>query len=367
MRSISKKKSSRSTLPILFAPFLLFTLFPLFTPTTKASPIPLTGVLGAHDPSTLEQYASNGYIYFATGTDIVSRTSTNMTNWHNGPAVFSTIPSWTTSAVPGFTGDFWAPDVSYFNGIYHLYYAVSTFGSQVSAIGMATSPTLNPSSPSYHWTDQGEVIGSQVGSLYNAIDPSILVKSDNTVWMTFGSYWNGIYETQLDPTTGKPLNSTTTQLANNNMIEASYLYERNGFYYLFVNWGMCCQRVNSTYNIRIGRSTSVNGPFLDETGKQMTQSGGTLLLGTDGKYIGPGQTGIFTDTNNQNWLSDHYYDGTNNGSPTYELQQLNWTADGWPTVAAVALPEPGVISLIATSAPLLLCRKRIGRKLIRCV
>jgi arabinan endo-1,5-alpha-L-arabinosidase len=323
---------------------------------TAAAPLDLTGVTGAHDPSTLEQYATNGYIYFCTGQDIVSRTSSNMTHWNNGPAVFSTIPAWTTEAVPGFTGDFWAPEVSYFDGIYHLYYAVSTFGSQVSAIGMATNTTLNPSSPNYDWVDQGEVIGSTNGSAYNTIDPSILVQPDGTVWMTFGSYWNGIYETQLNPITGKLLNTTTTQVADNSQIEASYLYAHGGYYYLFVNFGMCCDGVDSTYNIRVGRSTSVTGPFYDQNGVPMTQGGGTLLLGTDGRYIGPGQTGIFLSTSGQYWLSDHYYDGDNNGTPTYELQQLYWTGSGWPSVTVV--PEPSAIAALLFAGPLLLRRRK---------
>jgi autotransporter-associated beta strand protein len=298
-----------------------------------AAPIAITGVTGAHDPSTLEQYSPDGFIYFCTGQDILSRTSTNMSNWSNGPAVFSTIPAWTTTAVPGFTGDFWAPDVSYFDGLYHMYYAVSTFGSQVSAIGLATNTTLNPASPNYDWVDQGEVIGSTNGSEYNTIDPSILVQPNGSIYMTFGSYWDGIYEVEINPATGKLAAGTPTfHLADNSMIEASYLYQNGGYYYLFVNFGMCCDGVNSTYNIRVGRSLSPTGPFLDASGVNMVDSGGTLLLGTQGKYIGPGQAGIFTATNGQDWLSNHYYDGTNDGAPTYELQPLYWTRAGWPSL-----------------------------------
>jgi arabinan endo-1,5-alpha-L-arabinosidase len=177
--------------------------------------------------------------------------------------------------------------------------------------------------------------------------------------MTFGSYWNGIYETQLDPTTGKPLNSTMRQLADNSQIEASYLYARDGYYYLFVNFGTCCQGVNSTYNIRVGRSTSVTGPFYDQSGVPMTQGGGTLLLGTSGRYIGPGQAGIFLDTSGQYWLSNHYYDGDNNGNPTYELQPLYWTASAWPTIV---VPEPSAFAALSIAAPMLLRRRNARRR-----
>ena len=104
--------------------------------------------------------------------------------------------------MPGFTGNFWAPDVIYFNGQYHLYYAVSTFGSQVSAIGLATNPTLDPNDPSYQWTDQGPVIQSTTGNSYNCIDPSVLFDASSNLWMSFGSFWNGIYLVQLDAATG---------------------------------------------------------------------------------------------------------------------------------------------------------------------
>jgi arabinan endo-1,5-alpha-L-arabinosidase len=131
MSNPSARRKTRKPLRISGLGILLGS--PLFfSNRTAAQVLPAYGVTGAHDPSTLQQYPTQDgteYLYFCTGQDILSRVSYNMENWQNGPAVFSTIPAWTTTAVPGFTGDFWAPDVSYFDGIYHLYYAVSTFGS----------------------------------------------------------------------------------------------------------------------------------------------------------------------------------------------------------------------------------------------
>jgi arabinan endo-1,5-alpha-L-arabinosidase len=137
------------------------------TASAQAQELPVLGVTGAHDPSTIIQEGSN-YYYYSTGQDILARTSTNLTNWSNGTPVFTTQPAWTTTAVPGFTGDFWAPEVTYMNGLYYMYYAVSTFGSQVSAIGLATSPTLNPSQSGYGWTDQGAVVQSTNGKTATA-------------------------------------------------------------------------------------------------------------------------------------------------------------------------------------------------------
>jgi arabinan endo-1,5-alpha-L-arabinosidase len=321
----------------------------------EATPLTLTGQTGAHDPSTVLQYGNGDFTYFATGLGIVSRQSTDMIHWTSGPVVFPTAPAWTTTAVPGANDNFWAPEVTYFGGTYRMYYAVSTFGSQVSGIGEATNTTLDPTDPAYKWVDQGPVIESHVGSLYNTIDPSILVDTNGKVWMSFGSFWDGIYETQLDPTTGMLKGSTTTQIATNAQIEASYLYKHDNFYYLFVNFGFCCQGVNSTYNIRVGRSTSATGPFIDESGNSMVAGGGTLLQGTSGKYIGPGQTGILTE-GDQDYLSFHYYDGTKNGNATFGMEDLFWTAQDWPTLTAV--PEPENLLLTAGGAIVLSSLRR---------
>ncbi len=304
----------------------------------RASPPDLRGSLGIHDPSPVIQ-CNGRYYVFGTHGGIFSKSSADKQYWVTGPSVFTLAPSWTTN----FSGtnsltvsldSFWAPDVIYFNGQYHLYYAISTFGSQKSAIGLATNPTLDPTAPDYAWTDQGPVITSTGGSLYNCIDPSAAFDASGNLWMSFGSYWNGIYLVRLDPTTGL-LNTTPTlthlaiNLASGDPIEASYLYYHGGYYYLFVNWGQCCAGINSTYNIRVGRSTSITGPYLDRNNSSMLSGGGTLFLKTTGKYIGPGQIGIL-DENGADSFSYHYYDANVNGAPTLDLEPLYWTPDNWP-------------------------------------
>ena len=175
---------------------------------------------------------------------------------------------------------FWAPEIAYFNNQFHLYYSVSTFGTQVSGIGLATNTTLDPQNPAYQWVDQGPVIQSTVGSAYNTIDPGILRESNGNLWMVFGSYWNGIYITQLSPTTGKRIaaNSPTFRLADREPgIEAAQMVERDGKFYLFVNWGTCCAGTSSTYNIRVGRSSSPTGPFVDKNGMSMVNGAGIVV------------------------------------------------------------------------------------------
>jgi arabinan endo-1,5-alpha-L-arabinosidase len=297
----------------------------------------LRGFIPAHDPSTMIR-CKNRYYIFSTGQGILSKSSADKVFWSPGPFIFTNVPSWTTNAVPGFTGVFWAPDVQFFNNQYYLYYAVSTFGSQISGIGLVTNPTLDPTDPAYHWTDQGPVIQSTTGSPYNTIDPSFIWDTSSNLWMAFGSYWSGIYLVQLNPATGLRISpaSPTYQLAYSSAIEASYVYHHGSYYYLFVNWGSCCSGVNSTYNIRVGRATSVNGPYLDRNGVNMVSSGGTLFLRGTGKFTGPGHMGIISE-NGQEWFTYHYYDA-NAWAPEYgayghadfDFEPLSWTADNWP-------------------------------------
>ena len=254
---------------------------------------PLRGYLYVHDPSTIIP-CKNKYYVFYTGQGIISKSSTDEVFWSGGPSVFASAPNWTTNLVPGFTGTFWAPDLMYLNGRYCLYYAVSTFGSQVSAIGLATNPTLDPTDPSYLWTDQGPVITSTNGSAYNTIDPQTVIDASGNPWISFGSYWSGIYVVQLDPLTGLRLssNSPTYNVAYNSSIEASCVFRHGNYYYLMADWGSCCDGVNSTYNIRMGRSTSITGPYLDRNGVSMVNNGGSLFLQGTGKFTGPGHFAV---------------------------------------------------------------------------
>ena len=310
----------------------------------QAAPPNLRGSLGIHDPSTIIQ-CNGRYYVFGTGGGIDSKSSADKQYWVTGPSVFTTAPSWTTSYTKSSLNGFWAPEIIYFNGLYHLYYAVSTFGTNYSAIGLATNPTLDPSNSSYLWTDQGAVITSTKANNYNCIDPSVTFDASSNLWMSFGSFWNGIYLVELDATTGllNATNSTLTHLAVNSAsgdpIEASYLYPYGGNYYLFVNWGSCCNGPWTTdnYNIRVGRSTTgITGPYYDRSGNNMASGGGTLFLKATGKFFAPGQIGILNE-NGTYYFGYHYIDAnygvaaSEYGVPTFDLEPLYWTPDGWPT------------------------------------
>jgi len=288
----------------------------------------------AHDPSTVLK-CQGEYWFFCTGVGIGSRRSKDLVHWTTGPRVFpDRPPAWHTNSVPGNRGHLWAPDVIYHRGRYLLYYSVSTFGKNTSAIGLASSVTLEPGSPDFGWTDHGPVIESRPTNDFNAIDPAVFADSDGRLWLSFGSFWSGLKLIELDPNTGKRLaaDSPIYPLANYRAIEAPFIHRREDRYYLFMNWDTCCRGLASTYNIRIGRSDSILGPYVDRDGKHLLEGGGTLLLGTTGPFIGPGHASILR-SNGTDLLSCHFYDGTTaRGTARLALLPIRWR-DGWPEVA----------------------------------
>jgi arabinan endo-1,5-alpha-L-arabinosidase len=285
------------------------------------------------DPSSIVKCREDYWVFY-TGRGVPSYRSKDLVKWERGPAVFKKAPEWIARVVPENRNlQYWAPDIIKLGDRYLLYYSVSSFGKMTSAIGLATNPTLDPDDPAYHWTDQGFVVRTQEGDGYNAIDPSVFHDLDGSLWLTFGSYWTGIKLIPLDPQTGKRLapEEKPLALAFNESIEASYLCRHDDYYYLFVNWGSCCQGPKSTYNIRIGRSRAVTGPYLDKAGVEMLRSGGSLFLATtNGPLIGPGHAGTLNALGKDWFTSDFEGDLRMDGRATLAIMPLRWGADGWP-------------------------------------
>ncbi|BCU79487.1 arabinan endo-1,5-alpha-L-arabinosidase [Luteolibacter sp. LG18] len=291
-----------------------------------------------HDPSSIVRNTKLSW-FFSTGPGIKSFSSSDLTNWSPGPPVFKTFPAWHNEQVPGNNGYLWAPDLIWRDGRYWLYYSVSTFGKNHSAIGLATSPTLDPQDRLYGWKDEGLVIQSKRGNDYNAIDPAIFQGADKRLWMVFGSFWSGIQLVPLDPVTGLLKKDAKPQrIAWSEQIEAPALIQHGKFHYLFVNHGLCCRGVDSTYEIRVGRSKTVTGPYLDKDGREMTTGGGTLFLGTEKPFIGPGHFATIEGYPGTRF-SFHYYDGNANGFSKLGIRELEWTEDGWPRAGKWVMPE----------------------------
>jgi arabinan endo-1,5-alpha-L-arabinosidase len=301
--------------------------------------------LACHDPSTIVQCKDEFWVFY-TGAGVRSAHSKDLIHWQPGPRRGTiSAPPWVASAVPNNWGnDFWAPDVMKVGDRYLLYYAVSSFGSPVSAIGLATNPTLDPADPAYRWTDRGIVVQSHRSDNFNAIDPAIARDTDGGLWLSFGSYWSGIKLIQLDPATGKRIkpDSEIYSLAHNSSIEAPYIYHHDKYYYLFVNWGRCCRGIYSTYNIRVGRSEKITGPYLDKTGKDMLNDGGSLVLGNEGQFIGPGHAGIIP-ANGKEWFSFHYEADARRRN-TLAIRPISWDANAWPVVEQMPEETPAATS-----------------------
>jgi arabinan endo-1,5-alpha-L-arabinosidase len=288
------------------------------------------------DPSSIVKCGDEYWVFY-TGRGVPSYHSKDLVKWEPGPPVFRTAPEWIAEAVPANRNmSYWAPDVIHLGDRYLLYYSVSSLGKMTSAIGLATTPTLDPSDPAYHWTDQGIVVQTHEGGDHNAIDPSVFADDNGTLWLAFGSYWSGIKLVQLDAKTGKrrASDAALSSLAYNKSIEASFLYKHDGYYYLFVNWGSCCRGVESTYNIRVGRSRAVTGPYLDKDGVDMMKGGGSLLLSNHGPMFGPGHASILVDQGKSWFTSDFEGDARMGGKATLAIMPLTWKS-GWPEVEVV--------------------------------
>src|ERR1019366_7162415 len=247
--------------------------------TAEPELLALAGDLGTHDPAIIR--AGNTYYVFCTGRVpggggiIPIRFSKDLRNWKLSGAVFDKLPEWVAKEVPK-ARDAWAPDISFFNGKFRLYYSLSSFGVNESAIGLATNLTLDPKSPKYQWVDEGLVVHSRTGQDdFNTIDPNLVIENKNTAWLNWGSFWGGIKMKRIDAKTGKLSSKDTTlySLASRprlkphvtppveGAIEAPFLVRRNGWWYLFVSFDFCCRGVRSDYNVVVGRSRKVTGPY----------------------------------------------------------------------------------------------------------
>jgi arabinan endo-1,5-alpha-L-arabinosidase len=286
------------------------------------------------------------YYLFSTGRGITLHTSKDRMTWQRQGRVFTDPIPWTAATIHGSTDHYWAPDISFFNGKWHLYYSVSTFGKNRSAIGLATNVTLNPRRSDYHWKDEGLVVESKPEDNWNAIDPNLALDEKKQPWLSFGSFWSGIKLQKLDKTTGKlakpegkdtsppvlySLSSRPHTGGGVGAVEAPFIIRHGSFYYLFVSFDFCCKGVESTYNIRVGRAAKITGPYVDRDGKPMSEGGGTLVRAGSGRWRGPGHNAVYRE-NNRDFLVYHAYDAEQNGAPTLRIEEMAWDSDGWPEV-----------------------------------
>ncbi|KAG8990712.1 hypothetical protein FRB90_001643 [Tulasnella sp. 427] len=304
------------------------------------------GSINVHDPSICKDSAGKYWLFCrllrslglfchltipansqATAPGIDIRTSTDRTTWTYVGKMFPSGASWTDTYTGTSNGNLWAPDCTITGGKFLVYYAASSFGSQNSAIFLAASTTGAPGS----WSNYGLVTSSSSSNNYNAIDPNLIIDGSNW-YLALGSWWTGIKELKISSSTGKPSSTSVTSLAQrtaaSGAIEAASMYKYGSYWYLFTSWDVCCQGTSSTYNIRVGRSTSVTGGFVDKSGVALTSGGGTLVLGSHDNIYGPGGQDVFEDGDGP-ILVYHYY---NSSGSWLGINRLDFSS-GWPVVA----------------------------------
>ncbi len=281
----------------------------------------LDGRVGIHDPSTVVWCDGKLYTYGTGGSSLVSDDGWT---WRSGTA----LPR------RGL-----APDVIHLGDRYYVYVAANIGAQPKAAVNMIWSKTLDPNSPDYKWEEGGVVASSDGVEDSNAIDPGVFLDpTDGRLWLTYGSYFGYIRLVELDPKTGKRVkqNDKPRDLAIN--CEASDMMFHDGWYYLLATHGSCCRGADSGYNIRVGRSRKVTGPFVDADGIDMIQGGGKLLIGSGGRLIGPGHFGLLDLGDGVQKFSLHWEaDLDRGGASVLDIRPLLWK-DGWP-VAGENLKE----------------------------
>lgn len=302
-----------------------------------------TEQVSIHDPVMAKE--GDTYYLFSTGPGITFYSSEDMKNWQHEGRVFADQPKWAKDVAPEFGGHLWAPDVFHHNDQYYLYYSVSQFGQNTSAIGVTVNKTLNQESADYEWVDQGIVVQSVPNrDLWNAIDPNIIIDDDGTPWMSFGSFWAGMKLVKLkdnlteiaQPEEWYTLAKldrpafTPDAEAGPAEIEAPFIFKHDDYYYLFVSYGKCCRGADSTYHMAVGRSENVRGPYLDKDGVDMAKGGGSIVLKGNDDWYGVGHNSIynFGDTD---YLVFHAYEAADDGLQKLKIAPVNWS-DGWPEI-----------------------------------
>ncbi len=306
-------------------------------------------VEGTHDPSIIKQ--GDTWYLFGTATEstpkgqLPIRCSKDLHNWKRCGYVFDSVPEWIKRVSPE-TKDLWAPDLSYFNGRYHIYYAYSAFGKNTSGIALVTNKTLDRVSLDFKWIDEGVVLVSRAQDDFNAIDPNIAFDAEGHAWLSFGSFWSGIKMRRIDPKTGKPSSEDTKlyslaararpakPLPNPpglpgdwQAVEAPVVVHHGDYYYLFVSFDLCCRGVKSNYRTMVGRARNITGPYVDASGTPLLRGGGTQLLAGNARWVGPGGESVLQQVEGD-IIVFHAYDGKT-GKPSLQISSLPWT-DGWP-------------------------------------
>jgi len=270
-----------------------------------------------HDPSTIVKCDGKYYTFGTGGGGLISEDG-----WH-----------WNSGAVRPGGGA--APDAMKIGNRYLVAYSTTgggMGGGHASSIMTMWNKTLDPNSPDFKYTEAVEVASSMIDEDCNAIDAGLLLGPDGRLWCSYGTYFGHIRIVELDPMTGfRKEGNEAVDIARN--CEASIMIYRDGWYYLLGTHGTCCDGVNSTYNIVVGRAKTPTGPFIDNVGRSMIQGGGKSVITTEGRLVGPGHFGRYIEKEGVEKMSFHWEaDMDQGGRSVLGIRSIVWK-NGWPVAA----------------------------------
>ena len=287
------------------------------------------------DPTVIK--GSDGWFYlYATedtrGMPIMHSKDLTWWDWTK-KTVFNdnTRPTWLSG------GGLWAPDINYINNKYVLYYALSTWG-EVHANGVGIGIADDPQGP---FTDKGKLFTSDEIGVLNSIDPDLFVDNDGKNYLFWGSMGGGLYMIEMsnDGLSIKP--GASKQKVGGNYMEGVHVHKRGNYYYLFVSVGSCCEGVNSTYQLAVGRSSMLTGPYLNKSGNSMLNGNYSVVVSGNSIFKGPGHCSqILKDDDGDDWILFHGYDTRANSDwRTLILERLYWDNNGWPYIGNNGTPS----------------------------
>lgn len=262
--------------------------------------------------------------------------SKDLVEWEFVRNAFQVKPNWKNE------GGIWAPDVTQVEEEYYMYYSYSTWGDPDPGIGVAIS-----SMPEGPFVDQGKLFLSSEIGVENSIDP-FYIEDEGKKYLFWGSF-HGIYAIELSEDGKSTLGDKV--LIGHTHLEAAYVYKKDGEYFFFGSEGSCCDGANSSYQVRVGKSGSLLGPYLDKSGNDIaTGNHGEIILKTNAVnygFAGPGHNAeIMLDDEGTEWLLYHAIPKNNprldNGTNRRPLMldKLIWR-DGYPTIQR---QEPSITS-----------------------
>ena len=268
-----------------------------------------------HDPSTIMECDGKYYTFGTGGGGLISEDGWN---WFSG------------AVRPGGGA---APDAIKIGDRYLVAYSATgggLGGGHAGRVLTMWNKTLDPNSPDFEYTEAIEVAASLNDEDCDAIDAGLFMDPQTgRLYCTYGTYFGFIRMVELDPKTGAKVEGTVDpNIAID--CEATTMIYRNGWYYLLGTHGTCCDGVNSTYNIVVGRARSVYGPFLDNMGRDMVAGGGKMVVDGEDRQFGAGHFGRYIEDEGVEKMSFHWEaDLDRSARSVLAIRPIVWVND-WP-------------------------------------